>query len=76
MRSPDNNGSLSPARDDLTPFSGYAPILTPDEAARMLRISKSTLYQHISAGRYRSAVKRGKPLRFLRDQLVREFFKR
>lgn len=51
------------------------PVLTPDEAARCLRISKSTLYHHVSMGKYRGAHTRGKPLRFFRDRLLREFFR-
>lgn len=52
---------------------GLPPILTPHEAAKVLRIKLSTLYRHVSEGRYSSAVKRGKPLRFWRDRLVQEF---
>ncbi len=53
--------------------NGYPPILTPSEAARLLRIEKSTLYRHICEGKYAKAVKRGKPLRFWRDRLIQEF---
>ena len=49
------------------------PIMTPPEAARLLRLKLSTLYRHVSEGRYSGAVKRGKPLRFWRDRLVQEF---
>ncbi len=49
------------------------PILTPEEAAGLLRIKLSTLYRHASEGRYGSAVKRNKPLRFWRDRLIQEF---
>jgi hypothetical protein len=49
------------------------PILTPPEAAGLLRLRLSTLYRHVSEGRYGGAVKRGKPLRFFRDRLVQEF---
>jgi excisionase family DNA binding protein len=51
------------------------PVLTPEEAASLLRIKVSTLYRHVSEGRYGSAVKRGKPLRFWRDRLVQEFMR-
>ena len=51
------------------------PVLMPDEAARMLRLKLSTLYRHVSEGRYGGAVKRGKPLRFWRDRLVQEFMR-
>jgi len=51
----------------------YPPILTPEEAARILRLKISTLYRHISEGRYGKAVKRGKPVRFWRDRLIQDF---
>ena len=51
------------------------PVLTPEEAAGLLRIKVSTLYRHVSEGRYNSAVKRGKPLRFWRDRLIQEFMR-
>jgi len=51
----------------------FPPILTPQEAANLLRIKISTLYRHVSEGRYGSAVKRGKPLRFWRDRLIQEY---
>jgi len=49
------------------------PVMTPIEAAMLLRLKLSTLYRHVSEGRYSGAVKRGKPLRFWRDRLVQEF---
>ena len=55
--------------------SAWPPILTPQEAADLLRLKLSTLYRHVSEGRYGSAVKRGKPLRFWRDRLVMEYMK-
>lgn len=48
-------------------------IMTPQEAANLLRIKVSTLYRHVSEGRYASAVRRGKPLRFFRERLIQEF---
>ncbi|UYV13493.1 MAG: helix-turn-helix domain-containing protein [Phycisphaera sp.] len=53
----------------------FPPILTPDEAARLLRVSKSTVYHMVSRGQLTSSVKRGKPLRFWRDRLIREYFR-
>ena len=53
----------------------YPPIMTVHQAARMLQISPSTLYSNVSRGRYKHATKRGNPLRFNRDVLLREFFK-
>jgi len=54
-------------------LNNLPPVLTPEEAAAVLRIRVSTLYRHVSEGCYSSAVKRGKPLRFWRDRLVQEF---
>lgn len=51
----------------------YPPILTTEEAANLLRIKVSTLYRHLSEGKYNKAVKRGKPIRFWRDRLIQEF---
>lgn len=53
----------------------YPPILTPEEAAGLVRLKVSTLYRHVSEGKYHSAVKRGKPLRFWRDRLIQEFMR-
>ena len=55
--------------------TSWSPILTPHEAAKLLRIKVSTLYRHVSEGRYSGAVKRGKPLRFWRDRLIQEFMR-
>lgn len=51
----------------------YPPILTLAEASDLLQLKISTLYRHISEGRYHKAVKRGKPVRFWRDRLIQEF---
>ncbi len=53
----------------------FPAILTPNEAARLLRVSKSTVYHMVSRGNLRTSVKRGKPLRFWRDRLIREYFR-
>lgn len=55
--------------------AAWPAILTPEEAAGLLRLKVSTLYRHVSEGQYGSAVKRGKPLRFWRDRLVQEFMR-
>jgi hypothetical protein len=55
--------------------SSLPPILTPSEAANLLRLKVSTLYRHACEGRYAGAVKRGKPLRFWRDRLIQEFMR-
>lgn len=51
------------------------PVLIPQEATDLLRLKVSTLYRHVSEGRYAGAVRRGKPLRFWRDRLVQEFMR-
>ena len=51
----------------------YPPTLTPEEAAQLLRLKISTLYRHLSEGKYCGAVKRGKPVRFWRDRLIQDF---
>lgn len=56
-------------------LNGFPPVMTPPEAAALLRLKVSTLYRHVSEGRYGGAVKRGKPLRFWRDRLVQEFMR-
>jgi len=53
----------------------WPPILTPTEAAELLRIKVSTLYRHACEGKYGGAIKRGKPLRFWRDRLIQEFMR-
>ena len=66
------NKKLTP--DEInTALAGYPPVLTPEEAAKLLRIKVSTLYRHVYEGRYHKATKRGKPLRFWRDRLIQEF---
>lgn len=67
------NRKLSIAEIIQAVDAALPPILTPEEAAGLLRIKLSTLYRHASEGRYGSAVKRGKPLRFWRDRLIQEF---
>jgi excisionase family DNA binding protein len=54
-------------------LSTYPPLLTPAEAADLLQLKVSTLYRHISEGKYSKSVKRGKPLRFWRDRLIQDF---
>ena len=60
---------------DALDGSDWPPILTIEEASDLLRLKRSTLYRHISEGRYASAVKRGKPVRFWRDRLIQEFMR-
>ena len=64
-----------PKRPEMSAIESYPPLLTVQETAELLRLRVSTIYRHVSEGKYRKAVKRGKPLRFYRDQLVKEFMK-
>ncbi len=66
---------------DLTPeeiaqsidATRYPAILTPEQAAELLQLAKTTLYRKVSEGSFKGAVRRGKPLRFWRDRLVTLF---
>lgn len=55
--------------------AAFPPILTPEQAAKLLQVALNTLYKSVSEGRYREAVRRGKPLRFWRDRLIQSFFR-
>jgi excisionase family DNA binding protein len=64
--------------DEIAAAPGLAelpPIMTPYEAADLLRLKLSTLYRKVSEGCFGAAVKRGKPLRFWRGRLVQEFMR-
>ncbi len=50
-------------------------ILTLAEAAALARLAPATLKRHVSEGRYRDCVIRGKPLRFWRDRFVQQVMK-
>lgn len=52
----------------------FPPILTPDQTAELFQISKATVYRWSSEGRYKQAIRRGKPLRILRDRLIQAYF--
>lgn len=60
---------------ELNMIENLPPLLTVQEAAALLRLQVSTLYRHVSEGRYAKAVRRGKPLRFHRDRLIEEFMR-
>ena len=51
------------------------PLLTAREACAIGRMSLSTLYSHVSRGRFKTSVRRGKPLLFWRARFVLELFK-
>jgi len=53
----------------------YPPVLNLKQAAEISGVATSTLKRHISEGRYKDCVSRGKPLRFWRDKFVQEAMK-
>ena len=53
----------------------YPPILSHEQAAELAGIAPSTLKRHVSEGRYKYCVSRGKPLLFFRDRFVAELFR-
>lgn len=52
----------------------FGPVLTVDDVAALLKVSVATVYRWSSENRFSGAVRRGKPLRFLRDRLLQAFF--
>ena len=53
----------------------YPPIINTEEAARMLRIAKSTLYDWMRQGKLNGAYRRrGKHALFVRDRLIKLVF--
>lgn len=64
---------LSDIRKAFEPISkDYPPVLSLDQAAAIAGVADSTLKRHVSEGRYKDSVARGKPLRFWRDKFVQE----
>ncbi len=63
-------GDIRRAFDPLA--DDYPPILNLDQAAALAGVAPSTLKRHVSEGRYKNCVSRGKPLRFWRDGFVQE----
>ena len=71
---------LTPA-ELSAPFVGslwgekFSPVLTVDEAAELLRVPKSTIYDWSSRGMLRGCARRvGKHLRIYRDRLLQQVF--
>ncbi len=68
-------------KDEIThPFEGewgdrYPPILTVEQAAKLLQISRSTLYEWLKKGRLDGAYrKRGKHILLWRDKIIEIIF--
>ena len=53
----------------------YPPVLNLKQAAEIAGVATSTLKRHVSEGRYKDCVSRGKPLRFWRDKFIQEAMK-
>jgi len=53
----------------------YPPVMGLQAASRLTGLAPSTLYHWVSTGKLRACVKRGRPLLFFRDRLVREVFR-
>lgn len=58
----DERGAGSPA---------LPPVLTIDEAARLLRVNRKTLYDAVRAGEVPGVVRLGRSIRIGRDALLR-----
>jgi hypothetical protein len=51
----------------------YPPVLTYEQAARLVQVQLPTLKGWLSQGRFARCVKRGKPGRIVRDLFLMEF---
>lgn len=49
---------------------GVPPILSLEEAAKIIKLMPSTVKRKASEGYFKGCVSRGKPLRFWRDRLI------
>jgi hypothetical protein len=49
---------------------GVPPILSLEEAAKIIKLMPSTVKRKASEGHFKGCVSRGKPLRFWRDRLI------
>jgi excisionase family DNA binding protein len=56
-------------RDDGSP--ALPPVLTVDEAARLLRVNRKTLYDAVRAGEVPGVVRVGRSIRIGREALLR-----
>ena len=56
----------------LAEYAGkYPPVIGIKEASEITSLAISTLHRKVSQNKYDDCVKRGKPLKFHRDKLVR-----
>ena len=64
----DAGGAERAAGDHVTTLP---PVLTVDEAARLLRVNRKTLYDAVRAGEVPGVVRLGRSIRIGRDALLR-----
>jgi excisionase family DNA binding protein len=68
-------GEIAAPFSDPVSSARFPPILTTDQAAELIGVPKSTLYDWSSRGLLKSCSRRvGKRLLFYRDRLVRHVF--
>jgi excisionase family DNA binding protein len=68
-------GEISSAFADPHWAGEYPPVLSVDQAARLIQVPKATIYDWSHRGRLRGCSRRvGKHLRFFRDRLLTRIF--
>ena len=60
----------APARDAERDDAGEPPVLTVDEAARLLRVNRKTLYDAVRDGRVPGVIRLGRSIRIGRTALL------
>ena len=60
----------APARDAERDDAGEASVLTVDEAARLLRVNRKTLYDAVREGRVPGVIRLGRSIRIGRTALL------
>ncbi len=68
---PGGTGNEAPARDaERRDDAGEATVLTVDEAARLLRVNRKTLYDAVREGRVPGVIRLGRSIRIGRTALL------
>ncbi len=52
----------------------YGPVIGIDEVSEITGLAPATIARKLSEGWCRNCVRRGKPVRFLRNRFIRQFF--
>ncbi len=69
------NREIAQAFADAMYATRFPPVLTLDQAAELLQVSKATIYDWRSRGRLTGCCRKvGKHLRFFRDRLLQAVF--